>query len=680
MRTLLLCFLTFTPLLVSADSKRPWEVYWDALMDMEGEDMAAYDDGGTAWELIYDRLCELEEQPIDINSATREQFEELPFLTARQVEDICEHLYFKKGLRSKGELMMIPSLDYNRRKLLECFIYIAEKKSGSDFPALKDIARYGRHELTAMGQIPFYERAGDKNGYLGYPYKHWVRYNFTHSDRVRLGVVASQDAGEPFFTNGNNPGYDYYSVFLQLKKLGRIKNLIVGRYRASFGMGLVVNTGFSMGKQMMLSTLGRPAKGFTVHSSRSELGYFQGAAATIDIGRGFTASAFVSYRNIDATLNKTDGEDGSAKATIATIISDGYHRTPTEMSKKGNAHATAAGVNIGYQNSGLHVGMTAMYTHFDRDLRPKSENTSYRKYYPSGNDFVNVSMDYAYNNDVFSVRGETALNRNGNVATINMAGLTINDDIDVMLLHRYYSHRYTAIYAQSFTDGTRTNNEHGIYGGLTWRLSRQWSLAAYSDFVYFYWPKYLISRSSWSSDNSVSATFSPTDEWSFDARYRLKIRQRDNEDKSGLIDKTDHRVRLSAAYHGKAGWRSKTLVSVSVADFKQTDRGIIVSQSVGYTKGWLSITADAKYFHTDGYDARVYAYEPGMPHSFYFPAYYGHGIRYSATARADISRSLRLIAKLGTTNYFNRPTISSGLREINASSMTDAEILLRWRF
>ncbi len=684
-RCLCLLIVFLLPTLVYADNNREWEPYWQALTDLEAEDMAESGDMAYGWEYVYDRLCELEGNPIDINNTTRDELEQLPFLTNRQVEDICEHLYRNDGMRSKGELMTIRSLDYNRRKLLECFIFIGDKTPDNRFPSLRDITRYGRNELTAMGQIPFYKRKGDKNGYLGYPYKHWLRYDFRHGNRVRLGVVASQDAGEPFFSNGNNMGYDYYSFYLQLKECGRLSNLIVGRYRASFGMGLVVNTGFSMGKQTTLAALGRQAKGFTPHSSRSEQGYFQGVAATADLGKGFSVSTFASYRNIDATLNKTasgssDGGESADKATIATILYDGYHRTPGEMAKKGNSHAIAAGAHIAYKTEMFDIGMTTIYTRFDRDLQPKTKNASYRRYYPAGNDFLNVGVDYRWRIGNVLLRGEAAVNRSGYVATINKLGMRLVNDIDIILLHRYYSHRYTALYAQSFSDGSRVNNEHGVYAGLTWRLSRQWNLSAYSDFAYFYWPKYQISRSSWTSDNVLVAEFNPSDDWTFNARYRLRIRQRDNENKSALINKNDHRLSLSAAYNAKNGWSSRTRINISLSAFKQTNRGFMVSQTIARDMQWLKVSVDAKYFNTDDYDSRLYAYEPGLPHTFYFPAYYGHGIRYSFAARVDITSALRLTAKLGTTNYFNRSTISSDLREINASSMTDAEVMLRWKF
>lgn len=56
-----------------------------------------------------------------------------------------------------------------------------------------------------MLKVPFYERKGDASGtdgYLGYPYKHGLRYLFRYGNSVKLGFVASQDAGEPFSEAG----------------------------------------------------------------------------------------------------------------------------------------------------------------------------------------------------------------------------------------------------------------------------------------------------------------------------------------------------------------------------------------------------------------------------------------------------------------------------------------------
>ena len=166
----------------------------------------------------------------------------------------------------------------------------------SPYPRLSDMLRYGRHELMGNLRVPFYERAGDKSGYQGYPYRHWGRYQLTCRDYVKLGVVFSQDASEPFLANCNKAGYDFYSYYLQLKHLHRIENLVVGNYKLSAGMGLVLNNSFAMGKLVALQQLGRSTNTVRPHASRSQSGYFRGAAATVSLSQHSQFTAFASYR------------------------------------------------------------------------------------------------------------------------------------------------------------------------------------------------------------------------------------------------------------------------------------------------------------------------------------------------------------------------------------------------
>ena len=58
-------------------------------------------------------------------------------------------------------------------------------------------------------------------------------------------------------------------------------------------------------------------------------------------------------------------------------------------------------------------------------------------------------------------------------------------------------------------------------------------------------------------------------------------------------------------------------------------------------------------------------------------AYYGHGLHHSLMLQATIGQRLKAIIKYGTTNYFDRSTIGSGLQQINRSSMTDVLLQLR---
>ena len=661
MRSRIIFLLWVVSLGVNAQESRPWEQYLSEVMTSE-------DVESTSWEETYDLLCEMEQHPLDINQVSREQLEELPFLSAQQVEGIMEYLHRYGPMKSLGELQMIRALDYGQLRLLTYFTYVGEEKP-EGFPKLTTVTKYGKQELTATLRVPFYERKGDKEGYLGYPYRHWLRYQFTYGDYVKFGLMGAQDAGEPFFSNKNKWGYDYYSPYLQIRKLGCLESFVAGKYRVSLGMGLVLNNSFGLGKVSMLQNLGRPTYSIRAHSSRSN-DYLQGIAATMDITKGLKATAFVSYRPLDATLNKKD-------STAATILTTDYHRTTTEMGKKHNLHQTAVGGSLRYANNGLRLGANFLLTHYDRQL--KSDTVAlYKRHYPRGKEFLNASLDYGFVRPRIALFGETAIDGKGHLATVNSLSLRLGDDINIMALQRFYSYAYTALMAQSFCDGGRVQNESGVYLGVTWQPSSSLRLAAYTDYAYFAWAKYRVSQSSFSWDNLVQATYNRKD-WTFSGRYRLRMKQRDNEDKTALLNLWEHRGKLSVEYAAEQGWGCRTQWDGGYCAYGDGEWGMMLSERVSYVHNWLRLNAGGGYFLTEGYDSRVYLYEHGPLYTYNFSQFYGEGIRYWLMVRAAVGKRLMLTAKIGVTDYFDRSVIGSGYQQIEASSQCDLDIQLRWK-
>jgi len=658
MRTRIVCLLVAMAVGVKAQAQRPWEMYLNEVMTQE--DMAS-----SAWEQTYDLLCELEQHPMDINQATRGQLEELPFLSAQQIEGIVEHLWRYGRMESLSELAMVRELDYAQRRLLSFFVCVGEEKP-DPLPTLKDIAHYGQNELMASARVPYYNRKGDTEGYLGPKYRHWLRWQFTYGDLVKLGFVGSQDAGEPFFANRNRWGYDYYSFYLQLRNLRRLESLVVGNYRVSMGMGLVMNNGFSLGKMAMLQNLGRSSYTLRAHSSRSAGSLF-GAAATIDMGQHLKLTAFASYSPADATLNK----DG----TVASILDTDYHRTETEMSKKHNLHLLKTGGSLRYNAHGYHLGMNALYTHLDRTLSPNTA-TLYRQYYPQGSDFLNLSLDYGYASPKVALSGETATDRKGHLATVNTASLRVTDVLGLMVLQRFYSYAYSSLDAQSYSDGGSVRNESGIYLGLTWHPSQALRLSAYTDYAYFAWAKYQVSQSSYSWDNLLQATWQKR-RWTLTGRYRLRLRQKDDETKKHLVNRWEHRGRLSADYTAATGLGGRVQMD---GGWSTGEWGGMVSGTLAYTRRWLRLNGGFGYFHTDSYNSRVYLYELGPLYTYSSQAFYGEGIRYWLMGRASIGKRLTLTAKVGISDYFDRTAIGSSYQQVDASSLSDLDLQVRWKF
>ena len=621
-----------------------------------------------------EQLAEMAASPINLNQTTREELEALPFLSAIQVEEIVAYLYRYAPIRSISELRMIATLDYHTRQLLEYFVYVGPEQSRRVWPKLDDVGKYGRHHIVVSGKIPLYDRKGDSStdstGYLGYKYRHDIRYQFNYNDRIKFGLTAAQDAGEPFFSDKNRLGYDYYSYYLQLRRMGRLEELNLGMYRVQMGMGLVMNTGFNLGKLATLQSLGRTTHTLTAHASRSQSDYLQGIAATVRVASHWQLTAFASYRPLDATLNK----DGTAR----TLLNDGYHRTQTELNKKNNTHETDLGGSIGYRQGTLHVHLNMVYTHLNRPLVP--QQALYKRYAASGSDLTNVSIDYRYNTRRWGVSGETAVNEQGAIAALNILNWRTTETLTLMLLHRYYDKRYTALHAQSFGEGSEVQNEHGAYLGVKWQPVREWQLQGYVDYAHFSWPRYLVGNSSDAFDALLSASYSGQN-WNLDARYRVRVRQRDNSEKQWLENQPEHRVRLRSTVS-----LSHQLSLQTQADAVRTwadhtwQQGLMLSQHATWQWRWLTADAHIGWFRTDSYDARLYQYERSLQYDFSFPAYYGHGLRHSLMLQAAIGQRLKAVIKYGTTNYFDRSTIGSGLQQINHSSMTDILLQFRLKF
>ena len=614
-----------------------WESYFREVVTAE-------DVGTAAWEEMFEQLCELDQHPIDLNHASREQLEQLPFLSAQQVEEIMAYLYQYGPMKSVAELQMIRSLDYLRRRLLICFIYIGRSREEEGVGwNLGSILKYGQHELMTTARLAKHDR-------------HWIRYQFSYGNDIKVGLVGAQDAGEPFFTDKNRWGYDYYSYYLQVKNWGYLESLVLGKYRVSMGMGLIVNNNFAMGKLSSLQNLGRVTSTLRAHSSRSSADYLQGVGATLTIAKGFSATGFLSYRAMDATLNK----DGTA----ATILTSGYHRTEKELEKKNNLRNTTFGGNIRYQQHGFHAGLNAVFTHLNRELKP---NTSvlYRQHAAQGTDFLNYSADYGYVSSHVVFNGETALNRNGALATINSLSLQCGSGVSLMALYRFYSVRYTSLYGNSFSDGGVVQNESGIYLGVSWQPSPRWKVMAYSDYGYFPWARYQMSLSSHTSDHMLQVSYL-RDHWTLGARYRLRFRQKDNETKTNLQSRTEHRGRLSLTYDNTFSTRSQ--LDYTHIAFRGQERGWMLSQTLGYVWRRLRLNGGLGYFRTDSYDSRIYLYESGPLYNYGFSQYSGEGFRYWLMSHVEIGRHLIVTAKWGATNRFDRP------------SQSDIDLQVRWKF
>ena len=629
------------------------------------------------WENELEELSNRLQEPVNLNSATREQLEQFPFLSDIQIEHLLAYIYIHGQMETIYELQLVEELDRQTIQYLLPFVCI---KAINNEPAfrwktmLKDAGRYGKNEVLTRLDIPFYKRKGYEHTYLGPSVYNSVKYTFRYRDQLYAGGVAEKDAGEPFAALHNRYGYDYYSFYLLLQNCGRLKSLAVGNYRLSFGQGLVMSTDYLMGKTIYASSFNNRSTGIKRHSSTDEYNYFRGVATTVALTKRLSVSAFYSHRNMDGVV--TDGE-------ITSVYKTGLHRSRKEADKKNLLTSQLTGGNVSYQQNHIRLGITGVYYVFNRLYEP--ELTGYSKYNIHGNHFYNLGIDYAYRWRRFSFQGETAIGKQG-WASLNRLQYSPVQDIQFMLIHRFYSYDYWAMYAHSFGEGSTVQNEQGYYVGLETTPFSHWRFFVSFDLFSFPWKKYRINKPSRGTDGLIQATFTPRTNLSMYLKYRYKQKERDLTGSKGTLTLPifHHQLRYRLNYSLNDVFSSRTTLDYN--HFHSQDRaatkGYQVTQMISSQLPWTRLFADVQgsYFCTDDYDSRVYVSEKGLLYTFYTPSFQGRGFRCAVRLRYELNKHWLFITKFGETIYLNRNEIGSGNDLILGNKKADVQMQLRIKF
>nr|WP_302830677.1 helix-hairpin-helix domain-containing protein [uncultured Bacteroides sp.] len=634
-------------------------------LSMDGEDKN--------WEDELEELSRRLQEPVNINSVTKSQLEQFPFLSDIQIENILAYVYIHGQMQTVYELQLVKEMDKRTIELLLPFICVRPVKLSSGYPSFKTLLKYGKQEVLTRLDVPLYTRKGYEKNYLGPSMYHSLRYNFHYGEYLQTGVVGEKDAGEPLFALHNRKGYDYYSFYFLLKNLGRLKSLALGNYRLSFGQGLVLSTDFRLGKTFSLSTSEYRTGGIRKHSSTDEYNYFRGAAATIGVLSSLEISAFYSHRSMDGVLK--NGE-------ITSIDKTGLHRTQKEADKKNTFTLQLMGGNLTYEKNKLKLGFTGIYYFFNHPYEPKLNK--YARYNLHGNYFYNLGVDYKYRLGRLTWVGEAAMGKSG-YALLNQLKYKLLTGYQLLLIHRYYSYNYWSFFARSFGESSTPQNENGWYLAAEASPFSRWKFFTSFDLFSFPWLKYRISKPSQGVDVLFQASYSPKRNLSMYLNYRYKQKERDVSGTNGktILPIYQHRFRYRLTYAPRI-WKLQTTLDYNHfhSQGKERNQGYQCTQSCEYTfpDFPLSISVQGTYFHTDDYDSRVYTYEKGLLNTFYVPSFYGIGFRYSTHLRYDLNKAFMFLVKFGQTIYQDRETIGSGNDLIQGNKKADLQMQLRIKF
>lgn len=645
---------------------------------------------------LYFRL----DNPLNLNNADKQSLRELNLLTDIQINDLLLHRERFGKLISIYELQSLKFWDLNTIFLVMPFIKVDDKFDQlhvSFREALKrgDFewwARYQRNIEQKKGYTPVSDSvlASSNSYYHGNPDKYYTRFRYSYRTNLSFGITAEKDQGEQFFRGAQKNGFDFYSIHAFYKGGKYLKAISVGDYQIQIGQGLNLWSGYAFGKTADAVNVKKSANSLKPYTSVDENRFLRGAA--IDLGyKNFEFTAFGSHKKVDGAVENVDMSmvddlDFNVGNEYASSISlTGFHRTNSEIAKKGSMSETIFGGNLRYERRGLHLGLAGVNwgynTPLNKPLYP------YNQYDFRGKNTTSFSADYSYVIRNFHFFGEASfVSHSKSWANIHGVLLALDSRATLSLVYRNYQRGYETFYNAAFAEsGRMANNEKGIYAGLSVNLSKSWFLNAYFDLFEFPWLKYQVDKPSHGHEFLIQPTYRPNKKLEIYARFRQQLRQKNSRNTDGTVteieDVLQRNYRLNVAYKISDDFTIKSRIEYVTLNrpSNKPEDGIMFTQDLLYKPKKLPFDITLRYalFDTDSYDSRMYSFEANALYVFSIPAYYYQGSRAYALVRWTIFRKVDLWVRYGVFLYNNQKSIGAGPEMIDGNRKSDITVQLR---
>ncbi len=187
---LLFLFITLEPSHAQSSTSDEVALQWLESLAEEGMDIESVPEIETLMQYL--------NQPLNINEATKQDLEQLFFLSPKQIENILFYLHENGSLITIYELQAIEMMNEKTINLLKPFITIAPPNQDKSLVKSETITRV----QTLLQKPQGYHPPNDSTPppYLGSQFK-WLAKCKIETDHFSTGCILEKDAGEPTFTN-----------------------------------------------------------------------------------------------------------------------------------------------------------------------------------------------------------------------------------------------------------------------------------------------------------------------------------------------------------------------------------------------------------------------------------------------------------------------------------------------
>jgi hypothetical protein len=600
------------------------------------EELAAGENDAEAVETYIERLQELSENPVRINSSGEEEITRLFFLSDFQVKALADYIHSSGKVLSLFELANIPGFDKETVELLSSFVILDDK------PEIK--SESVRLRSTLITNISDKLSTSD-TAYQGSSVRILTKYKFS-SGGISGGITIEKDPGEKLLT-GSPPLPDFMSAHLAYTGKGIIRRMIIGDYSARFGQGTNINTGIRTGLSLSAPGYMAARNEIRPYTSTDENNFFRGAAAELAV-KNLSFSAFWSANRIDASPVSSSG---TSIDHIENFYKSGLHTSNSLLLKKDAVTDLAYGLNLSYNFNNIRIGISWSE---DRLSLPVLKNESPESDFDFHGDKNSLYTIY-YNSLIKRILlfGELSVNEFFKQAVIQGITMRPSDRLSINFLYRYYHSGFLSFHGKGPSAGSANENERGITGNFSFEAAKHLFISGGADLYNFQWLKYRTSSPSWGTKQELRARYLPTEKLTIEILYNYKLTITDNNETGGIpqqMENISRSVRGSARYSPFDYLTTATRIDYKVAE-PSGSRGTLLSQDIicRFKKIPLSFWLRYCMFKTGSWDSRIYIYENDLLYSFSIPALSGEGSRSYIMVKWDISDSAEIRLKYGIT-------------------------------
>ncbi len=623
-------------------------------------------------EELYATVAKYIDQPVDLNSCSKEELSGTGIFTAFQVFAIMDQRERYGPFLSIYELSVIPGINREFLDKTREMICFAPAKQSPGSPHMEGMMLTNTSFRFPMAS-GMHSNSSEQSAYLGGPLKFTQRVQLSYGNQLSFGTAFEKDPGETW-TNGQRPEHlTGYLVYQPGNQPGTfIEKIVIGNFRIHRGMGLVHQLGFSSRNTGYALNGYRRSYG-KPFASTLEYDYFRGLYGAASAGK-WDMDVFLSYQPADLTFFRFEEKNDLFDMTRQT----GMHRTPGERQGFDLARQLTAGTALNRSEKNFYVGCA-----FTGARMRLTENgmDSLQITDPMNASRSTLSAYGVVFGSAFEIYGEAALDNRQHTAALLGGVMVINPALSLDASARRISPGYRKIMS-----GTSVNKEDvftfhtGIritpFNDARLRIYHDISIAAPRTFN----AGPLIPEHYTSIECTYKKRNGPAITWRYTGKQLQESITGGHPGNGTYANKRQQHFRIHYRWEPMKQliFQGRLEISTLLESELKNGTGSMAWQQLQWNpRDGLRITCRYLLFSVDDWENRIYSYEPGVRYSFLFPAWYGKGSRNVLVVSAKISRRYTIRGKCGLTVYAHRWETGSGSDSRIGNRRFDLEVQLQ---